>query len=561
MTNCWFRICGRTVAASVAVFFAAMLWFQFLVSENSAVGAISEEYEAPAVLQASKILPRELLSGPNHAVEEQVLNDGYLNHYKINSKFGQFTAVSTAQLRKRVHEINAIAELEKVRGTKEFIDSFKEGGYKTLEGAKSLITSPIQTTVGVVGGLGKVFQNAADNLFGHERSEAEDSRLKDVIGFSKVKRDYAYEFNVDVYSRNEALQEQLNDMAWAGYAGGLSMSAALMPVGGGVGLAITLSRTSRLFNEIFRNTSPTELRRMNHKKLLAMGASEDVADLFVNNSIFTPREQTLLVGALDEMKKTKNRAAFAKFSAAAASANLAYLRQRQAEMYAGYDRLVEIVQEFVPFGGLAAARTRGDKLVFNVPLDHLVWTEAMARFIEAANFHVNQLGWVKAKNLWVGGTVSPLARKQMEQRGWQIQQETEAGLMDMVRSYPSYEKPGKPPSATLEVQAKSVALGAGYSWGDGTLKFKGKDYRFSVEGISLANVAFTRVNAKGKVYDLKDPADFTGNYVASQATFALAGGEGDLTMRNSKGVTIHLQSAQAGTGMSLGPSGVTIRLK
>jgi len=561
MIKSQFQKSGRRLTTSMAAFVVTVLSFHGFVADNLTFAAPHQEYEAPAVLQASKILPPELLRGPNHGVEEQVLSDGYLNHYKINSKFGQFTAVSTAQLRKRVHEINAIVELHKIRGTKEFIDSFKEGGYKTLEGAKSLITSPIKTTVGVIGGIGKAFQNAADNLMGHERSEVEDSRLKDVIGFSKVKRDYAYEFNVDVYSRNEALQEQLNDMAWAGYAGGLSMSVALMPVGGPAGIAISVSRLSRLFNEIFRNMAPTELRRMNHKKLLAMGASEDVADLFINNSIYTPREQTLLVASLEEMKRTRNRAVFAKFSAAVDSPTLAYLRQRQAEMYAGYDRLVETVQEFVPFGGLAAARTRADKLVFNVPLDHLVWTQTMARFIEAANYHVNQLGWVKAKQLWVGGTVSLLAQKEIERRGWKIQQQTEAGLMDMVRSYPSYERPGKPPSATLEVQAKSVALGAGYSWGDGTLNFKGKEYRFSVEGISLVNISFTRVNAKGKVYDLNNPADFAGSYVASQAAFALAGGKGDLTMRNGKGVTIHLQSAQAGTGMSLGPSGLTIKMK
>jgi len=520
-----------------------------------------QQPESSQILKASEILSPELRSGPNHQVEEKVLNDGYLNYYKINSKYGHFTAVSTAQLKKRIHEIHAIAELEKVKGTKEFMDSFKESGYKTLEGAKSLITSPIDTTIGVLGGIGKALHNAADNLGGYKRSEAEDSSFKDVIGFSKVKREYAYEFKVDVYSRNKPLQDQLNDISWAGYSGGLTMSAALVPVGGGVGIAITVSRTSRLFREIFLTMAPAELRRMNHEKLIKMGVHEDVADLYINNSTYTPREQTLMVGAIDEMKMTRNRGAFVKFSAVVHKINLAHFRQRQAEMYAGYNRFVEPIERFEPFGGLVAARTRGGKLVFNVPLDHLVWTKAMARFIEAANSHVNQLGWVKAKQMWVGGTVSPLALEQLVKRGWKIETQTETGLMDMVRSYPKYEKPGKPASATLEVQAKSVALGAGYSWGHGTLKFKGKEYRFSVDGISLVNVSFTRINAKGDVYDLNNVSDFAGNYVASQTAFAVAGGKGELTMRNSKGVRIHLRSAQAGTGISLGASGLTIKLK
>src|SRR5215218_9771843 len=69
-------------------------------------------YEPSPVLSASKILPPELLSGPNHRVQERVTNDGYLNTYQIDSKFGTFTAVSTAVLRKRIGEINAMVVME-----------------------------------------------------------------------------------------------------------------------------------------------------------------------------------------------------------------------------------------------------------------------------------------------------------------------------------------------------------------------------------------------------------------------------------------------------------------
>ena len=79
-------------------------------------------YEAAPVLSASKILPPELLAGPHHRVEERVTNDGYLNTYQIDSKFGTFTAVSTAVLRKRIGEINAMVVMEKVR-EKNFIRS------------------------------------------------------------------------------------------------------------------------------------------------------------------------------------------------------------------------------------------------------------------------------------------------------------------------------------------------------------------------------------------------------------------------------------------------------
>src|SRR5262249_14935656 len=86
------------------------LLFAFIhLLEPLLVLAAQPAYETPAVLSASKLLPPELLSGPHHRVQEQVRNDGYLNIYTIDSKFGQFTAVSTAILRKRVQEINALA--------------------------------------------------------------------------------------------------------------------------------------------------------------------------------------------------------------------------------------------------------------------------------------------------------------------------------------------------------------------------------------------------------------------------------------------------------------------
>ena len=38
-----------------------------------------------------------------------------------------------------------------------------------------------------------------------------------------------------------------------------------------------------------------------------------------------------------------------------------------------------------------------------------------------------------------------------------------------------------PPSGHVTISSKAVALGVGVSWGDGNLKFGGKDYKFSVD--------------------------------------------------------------------------------
>jgi hypothetical protein len=113
----------------------------------------------------------------------------------------------------------------------------------------------------------------------------------------------------------------------------------------------------------------------------------------------------------------------------------------------------------------------------------------------------------------------------------------------------------------VKIQSRSVALGAGVSWGDGVISYQGKDYPFTISGLSLLDLGVSSVSATGRVYSLKDISSFSGNYVASQATFAVAGGGGELVMANGNGVFIALQSEQSGTQLTLGASGVSLRLK
>jgi hypothetical protein len=59
-------------------------------------------------------------------------------------------------------------------------------------------------------------------------------------------------------------------------------------------------------------------------------------------------------------------------------------------------------------------------------------------------------------------------------------------------------------------------------------------------------------------------SDFSGNYAGSEATFAVRGGLGELSMRNAKGVTIVVlanEGKESGTRISLGASGVNIKVK
>lgn len=120
---------------------------------------------------------------------------------------------------------------------------------------------------------------------------------------------------------------------------------------------------------------------------------------------------------------------------------------------------------------------------------------------------------------------------------------------------------GATPDATLQLRSGSVAAGVGISWGKGTLTYKGKQYPVSVSGLSLGKVGITKVTASGDVYNLRRLQDFSGNYTSATADITLAGGHSGVTMKNQNGVSIVVRATSRGVDLTIGASGVDIKLK
>ena len=404
--------------------------FCFIAGLLISLAAPAEQsYEADQyTLHASKILPPELIKGPNHQVDEIVTNDGFLNTYIIHSSMGDVTAVSTDQLKKYIHEINATVAMSKVETSGEFTSAVKATGKKVVSGAKNIVSDPVGSVSGAVSGVGALFRRAGASV-GGKRSDQEDNRVKAAIGFSTAKREYAYEFNVDAYSRNSILQSELDSLTWAGASGGIAASAALMMVPGGAGIAVSVTSGTETMNKVFRNVPPSELRIMNTKKLVAMGVNKDIAELYIKNSVYTPLEQSLIVFALEAMPKTKNKTDYIKFAVLTDNADTAYYRQRQAQMYESYNRTVEPLVSFVSLGEISTAKTANNKIVFTAPLDYMSWTESMANAVHEIDQRIAALDGIKEKHLLVSGTVSEIAKASLESWGWKVFQNAGAKLI------------------------------------------------------------------------------------------------------------------------------------
>lgn len=117
------------------------------------------------------------------------------------------------------------------------------------------------------------------------------------------------------------------------------------------------------------------------------------------------------------------------------------------------------------------------------------------------------------------------------------------------------------PDATIDYSGGSVAAGVGYSWGHGILHFKGTDYRFTMNGLNVANVGVSSIKASGNVYHLTKIEDFPGNYTGVGAGVTIAGGGEASSMRNQNGVVMNVTSTTRGLQFALAASGVAVTLE
>lgn len=118
-----------------------------------------------------------------------------------------------------------------------------------------------------------------------------------------------------------------------------------------------------------------------------------------------------------------------------------------------------------------------------------------------------------------------------------------------------------PPSGTVQLTTKSVAVGVGISHGQGRLEFDGVSHRFSSSGLSVLDVGISKIRTEGEVFNLNNLKDFNGNYVAGAAGIAVAGGVDDIVMKNEHGVVLRLHGMEKGVRLQLGSEGVTLHLE
>ncbi len=390
--------------------------------------ATSPQYEIPTVFYAPNILPAKILQGEDYKIRNSVYNDGLINRYEISTSFGHLTVEGGDMLAIRLQEIRAIRQMEELKRTETYGTALKNAALGPLRFAKGMVTQPIDTVSNVATGVGKWFGNIGHSMWGggHER---EEGTLKTILGFDSVKRQFALQVGVDPYSSYEPLQRRLNDVSWTAFAGSITVKVAFMAIPGVGGTVLSTTGFSKGMSQLIADKTPAELKDLNEEKLEAMGVHESLAEVFLEHPQYSPTQKTYLVGALEQMPGVLNRAFFIQTASLAQEESVAFYRRKQAEMMAAYHARVMPVKSFVRLGSVPFLLTGNGTIVLPLPVDHLAWTKRLAR-IEKKNFgkDLETLVNVKKKELWVGGSVSPLARLKFEADGWVVKENSSRQL-------------------------------------------------------------------------------------------------------------------------------------
>jgi len=116
------------------------------------------------------------------------------------------------------------------------------------------------------------------------------------------------------------------------------------------------------------------------------------------------------------------------------------------------------------------------------------------------------------------------------------------------------------PDATASITLTSLSFIGGLEWGRGTLDYKGKSYSFKVRGLKVGAIGIKRDSVHAKIFNLKNPMDLGGTFIAGEIAVTIAGGGSARVMKNQNGVEMHLFSVTMGADLTLAAQGLKVKM-
>lgn len=394
-------------------------------------------YEGGVVLSAADLLPAELLKGESHRVRNRVIADGYMAHFEIDTDFGQVSATGVPEVKQRIAETEAIRKLVEASKGDLFAEGMRRSIEQPIDAVKNIVTHPVQSvkkapkTVGhffgkVGSAIGRGVSKTVEKVEGavkggEERDPGEISAevgrgigtaAKKVAGFDRAKLATAKQLNVDPYSDNARLQEEMDKVTWAFFAGGIPLRIGVAAASAGT--AVAAVKMVGVPDEVYELTEG-EIAAKDERMLLAMGVPQDWITEFGASTVLTPTSRHRIVKSLGALGGTAGRKEAVFLAGACETPEQVNFLTGSLSLLAeaARERKVDFVNLGISGRLLFAVADNGDRYV-GAPVDYVTWTEEVADFAGRDDLQGG------GKVLVHTGKLSPEARTGFAASGWKV---------------------------------------------------------------------------------------------------------------------------------------------
>jgi hypothetical protein len=379
----------------------------------------SAEYETPGPVNAQDFLPKSAFSGEKIFVEKIAQNDGLQNTYRIRAGLDEYEITGSTAAMEVLQEVRAIHQLRQISTTKAFTHGLKQSAKGTYQSGKEIVQDPVGTLKKVPQGASRFF-GKVKGFFSDDEEDAGQGTspgetVKGILGADKAKRKLAARLGVDVYSRNQVLQNELDRVASAMAGGGVAFDIGTLPIGGAVGIGLTVIGIQQTVDSLINDSSPTSLRNWNEENLIKLGANDDLVFQFINHPWYTLRQVTVITASLVSTKI--NPDLFLESATKALTPADGRYFEQVGELLAAYSQKTAPLQSLRLQDGLLCAIDTNGVLIVPVSLDYAIWTAKVAQRVDDLAAVPDSDANIKSVEVCTDGKVSERVKSELTKRG------------------------------------------------------------------------------------------------------------------------------------------------
>lgn len=354
-----------------------------------------DQFEPATTLRAADVFSAGELRGDLYRVRDAVPTDGYMAYVTVDSDFGSFRCIGIPQARQRIVETEAIRKLVETSKGDMFAEGLKRSIEKPIDAVKNIVSNPVDSVKGAPKTVGHFFSKVGATI--SRTAERVEKRIdqreevdpveagqrlgksaRDIAGFDRAKLECARQLGVDPYSDNQRLQEEMDKVTWAFFAGGLPLKIGAMA--GGASLALNATTMVGLPEEIYAKTAD-EIALMDKNALKAMGVTDEDISAFQLQEVLNVSRQHRIVRALTALPAARGRGNIVRLANGCADIRQAEFLTRALVILANQQKNGKAnYTEVHVLGRLPGAVTSTGELHVSAPVDYVSWTEEVARF-------------------------------------------------------------------------------------------------------------------------------------------------------------------------------------